>query len=191
MNTIVFCDDAEIESTVSLSHRYNLGIEIQSFYNPELLRHTPNAVERHRQTLESIELRALHGPFADLCPGSFDPLVADVARQRFRWAIEIAQQLDVSHLVLHHGYVPGTSYPQNWIARCATFWQEFLSTVPETISVHLENLLEREPALLADVVAAIDRPNITICLDIGHAHCHSSRPVMAWIETLGAHIGYV
>ena len=191
MNTIVFCDDAELEPTATLSHRYNCGIEIQSFYNPELLRHTPDAVEQHRHALESIPLRALHGPFADLCPGSFDPLVADVARQRFQWACEIAQHLAVSHLVFHHGYVPGTSYPKNWILRSTTFWQEFLKIIPETITVHLENLLEREPALLADVLSAIDRPNINVCLDIGHVHCHSPLPVITWIETLGSHIGYV
>lgn len=191
MQALVFCDDADLQSTIPLCHTYKRGIEIQSFYDPQLLHQIPEAVEIHRQALESIELRAMHGPFADLCPGSFDPLVAQVARQRFDWAAAIAAQFNISHLILHHGYVPGTSEIGNWIRRCTRFWREFLNTLPDTLVMHLENMLEREPAFLADVITAIDRPNINICLDIGHVHCHSAIPLLTWIESLGPHIGYV
>ena len=54
MQSLVFCDDADLQSTISLCHKYKRGIEIQSFYDPQILQHVPDAVEKHRQALESI-----------------------------------------------------------------------------------------------------------------------------------------
>lgn len=54
MQTLVFCDNADLQPTISLCHKYKRGIEIQSFYDPQLLQHIPDAVEKHRQALESL-----------------------------------------------------------------------------------------------------------------------------------------
>jgi len=99
------------------------------------------------------------GCFGDLCPGSFDALVRDVARRRVEQGHGVAVGLGASHLVLHHGYVPGTSPAASWVRRSSAFWREFLSGKAPGVSVHLENMLELDPELIADVVDAIGHPN--------------------------------
>jgi sugar phosphate isomerase/epimerase len=191
MPTLVLCDDRQTKQIVPLATAYHCGIEIQSFWNPEFLKREPNAISYHQQVLNGIDTRGLHGPFADLCPGSIDEMVREVARNRFNLAVQIAQKLNSTHIILHHGYVPGTSHPSGWLSRSTVFWRAFLDAVPKSIQIHLENLLEFDPELISEVVSSINRPNLDICLDIGHAHCNSKRTVIYWIEQLKQQIGWV
>jgi sugar phosphate isomerase/epimerase len=52
-------------------------------------------------------------------------------------------------------------------------------------------MVEHGPELLCDVLDAVAAPNLTACLDVGHAHCHSRTTAMRWVEILGSRIGYV
>jgi sugar phosphate isomerase/epimerase len=168
-----------------------VGIEVQSFFDPELRAQNPQAIAEHQRVISSLALRSIHGPFGDLCPGSFDAMVRDVAKQRFEYANDVARELGASHVVLHHGYVPGTTPGEYWLSRSKLFWEDFLRSAPPGIHFHLENMLERDPELMADLVDALENPSLDVCLDIGHAHCHGKVPVAKWVERLGQRIGYV
>ena len=191
MQALIICDELEPAKAAEVCEAERLGIEIQSFYDPDYSVRTPDAVERHKRIVEKISLRSFHGPFGDLCAGSFDVMVRDLARYRYLGAVTIAEQLGVTHLVLHHGYVPKTSHPPRWLERCTLFWREFLEETPEHISIHLENHLEHDATLMADLIAEVNSERLSICLDIGHAHCCSVQTVIQWIEQLRDKIGYV
>jgi sugar phosphate isomerase/epimerase len=191
MKAFLLCDDCHVDAVVSLCQSHGMGIEIQSFFDPELPKENPQSILDHRHAISSIPLRSLHGPFADLCPGSFDIMVRNVARHRFDYACDVARELGASHVVFHHGYVPGTSPGHNWLSRSRVFWKDFLSSAPPGIHFHLENMLEHDPELIVDLVDALSSPVLDVCLDIGHAHCHGRVPVVNWIERLGQRIGYV
>ncbi len=191
MKALLLCDTDHLDAVVPLCHTYQCGLEVQAFYDPELLNHTPDAVQKHRTVLTAIHGQALHGPYGDLCAGSFDPLVRDVARQRFRWAHDRARELSIPDIVLHHGYVPGTSPPTRWLPRWVAFWKELLSTTTPTIRFHLENMLERDPTLLVEVITSLESDQVDVCLDVGHVHCHGTGSVVEWIVKLGSFIGYV
>jgi len=188
---LYLCDNGHPEEIAPICQRYGCGIEVQAFYNPALLGERPEAVEEHQALLAAIPQRALHGPFGDLCPGSFDALVRELARHRFDGAVAAARALAAGDLILHHGYVPGTSHPPNWVRRSTVFWSTFLQAHPGPLRLHLENLLERDPAMLIDIVDAVRDPRLDACLDVGHVHCHSPLPVTEWIRRLGSRIGYV
>ena len=194
MQKLILCDDGNLLKVAPLAEANHCGIEFHSFCEPYLTRVGPNAVENHLCTINKIELRSLHGPFMDLCPGSFDAKVRDVAKHRFDFALNIAKKLNCAHVILHHGYIPGTSRPRGWLSRCTSFYQDFMQSVPDPISVHIENvdnLLDRDADLISDVIASVGRLNLDVCLDVGHAHCFSRTPVLKWIERLGHQIGYV
>jgi sugar phosphate isomerase/epimerase len=190
-NNILLADDGHLIQAAAICIKLGLGIEVQSFYDPSLLDQEPDAVTNHLVALNQVELRASHGCFGDLCPGSFDPLVRSVARQRFEWSYDIARRLSARHLILHHGYVPHTSPPDRWLVRCSAFWKDFLADKSPDISIHIENMLEWEPGLLSDLIDAIDLPWVNANLDIGHVHCNSKVALCRWIDILGPRIGYV
>ncbi|UCF10306.1 MAG: sugar phosphate isomerase/epimerase [Candidatus Bipolaricaulota bacterium] len=190
MEAFLLCDSTDPQSVLPRCRAEGFGIEVQAFYHPAALADS-NLVDATAEAIEGVTPLSVHGPFGDLCPGSFDPMVRDLARLRLERAHEVAVRLDAEHIVLHHGYVPHTSPPSGWIPRSRDFWRALLDRVTAKMRVHLENLLEIDPEMIAAVVDEVDRPNLDIALDIGHAHCRSRGSVLDWIEALGARIGYV
>ncbi len=190
MSAILICDDGDVDEVAPYCESHGFGIEVQAFYIPVALE-DDTKVEQHRSRITKIPVRALHAPFGDLCPGSFDSAVRALARTRFEQGYKVARALDAGHIVFHHGYVPGTSGRDGWIKRSTEFWRDFVDGKSETVRYHLENMLEREPGLLSDVVDEIDRPNVDVVFDVGHAHCYSRVSPLKWVETLGSRIGYV
>ena len=164
-----------------------LGVGVQRAENAiELER-----VAEHGRALGDLQPRSLHGPFGDLCAGSYDPMIRDVTRHRFEQACSFAAQLQAPDIILHHGYVPGTSWPANWLRRTVAFWHEFLADRESHLRFHVENMLERDGGLLSDVIDGIGDERVDVCLDIGHCHCNSEETPLQWIERLGERIGWV
>jgi len=191
MKAVYICDNCRLKEVVAMCREYGCGIEVQSFYDPAYIEGERDAIAKHRELIRDIPGRSLHGPFGDLCAGSFDVMVRDLARYRYQQAFDIASQLEIKQLVLHHGYVPGTSPRSGWIKRYPAFWRELLDDKPDDIRVHLENHLERDVRMFSDVIGAIDDARVDICLDIGHVHCNARQRLTDWIEMLGPQIGYV
>ena len=191
MQALVLCDDLQPQQVARKCQAEGYGIEIQSFYDPEYFLRTPDAIALHQNSLYGVALKTFHGPFGDLCPGSFDVMVRDLAKYRYHEAARIASQLGAKHLILHHGYVPHTSRPANWLDRCTRFWTEFLQETPDDLAVHLENHLELDATLLSDLIDAVGGKRLDVCLDIGHTHCLSQWNAVQWIEHLADRIGYV
>ena len=191
MRFLFLCDASQPQKVAPICRKTGLGVEVQSFSNPEYPVEHPDALETHETFYRSISPRSLHGPFGDLSPGSCDRLIQQVTKDRFEFAYEQAINLRAKHVVLHHGYIPNTNTYKGWLNRSVGFWEEFLENKDSSITFYLENLLEHDPKLLKEVLLTFDHPNLKACLDVGHAFCHSKHPVQYWVEELGELIGYV
>jgi sugar phosphate isomerase/epimerase len=187
---IVICDDANVSLGAAAARRYEVGLEVQQFYDPENAQ-DPGAVEAAERAVAGVQPLSIHGPFGDLCPGSFDAMIRETTRHRFELGWSVATRLRAQHIIFHHGYVPGTSPPPNWLRRCSGFWTAFLADKPASAQFHIENMVEDGSELLKDVIDAVHAPNVTACLDIGHAFCHSHVAPVQWVKVLGERIGYV
>ncbi|HKM42615.1 MAG TPA: sugar phosphate isomerase/epimerase family protein [Limnochordia bacterium] len=191
MRFVMLCDASQPQRVAPICHRTGLGVEIQSFSNPEYPSFDPNGVALHHAHYDSVEPKALHGPFGDLSFGSCDALIRNVTRDRFEFAYSHALKLGVKHVVLHHGYIPNTNTYGGWLRRSVDFWNDFLSAKSTDVTFYLENLLEVDAELIRDVLRTVDHPNLKACLDLGHAFCHGKIPIKKWIGDLGERIGYV
>jgi sugar phosphate isomerase/epimerase len=189
MKALVICDGTRTEDFVLLCQQRNIGIEVQAFYHPDAL-FDEGLVSKTIELIAGLPVVSLHGPFGDLNPGSFDPLVRETARQRIREGLDVALRVGAAHVVFHTGRVPGAGPAQGWIERAIRFWESFMKEVPENLNVYLENMLEEGPEILAGIVDGVSAPNLRGNLDIGHAHCNSCTPVLDWISALGGRIGY-
>ncbi len=191
MKAIVLCDSlAGVDACVAMCVENGLGIEVQEFIDPTVMADA-DTVAHYRSAIADLEPRGMHGPFTDLPPGSADAGVRQVVRDRFETVYETAVTLGAGHVVLHHGWVPVMHGHRGWVSRSAEFWQDFTADKDASIQFHLESTLEWEPSLILDTVTAIDRPNVDVALDTGHAHALSRVSVLDWIDCLGPTIGYV
>jgi hypothetical protein len=99
MKKLMLCDDAHLSEVAPLGVANRCGLEVQTFYDPDWPMLQPDAIDEHRRVLAGISTRALHGPFADLCPGSMDSMVRAVARDRHKMALDIVGRLrELPHL---------------------------------------------------------------------------------------------
>lgn len=136
----------------------------------------------------SPEHAVLHAPFNELHPAAIDPLAKDLARHRMEQAYTACKDLGISKMVVHSGYVPHIYFKSWHQEQSVKFWTGFMADKPEDFQLCIENVLEDEPQMMADMLKDIDQPNIGICLDIGHANCMSDVPVSQWIQVLSPYI---
>lgn len=170
---------------VGLCRKHGCGIELGVEDSLALDQFGPQ-----HEVLGDLSPRALHGPFGDLCAGSYDPKIREVTRDRFELACQFGREVGSPDIILHHGYVPGTTPPKSWINRCTEFWNNFL-TDKDSFRFHVENMLEWDGGLLSEVIDSIGDQRVDACLDIGHAHCNSRETPIQWIERLRGRIGWV
>jgi len=191
MKALYLCDELEPAPTAALCRKHDFGMEVQSFFDPQFIIDNPDAVNMYRNTLQGISKRSFHGPFAELVAGSMDPMIRDVVRHRFEEAVDFARQLEISDIVLHHGYFPGAGIPKYWSKRFVAFWKEFLADKPPTLHFHIENVFENDPGMIADNLDTIGDDRVDACLDVGHVNCFAKTSPVEWVRTLGSRIGYV
>ena len=175
----------------AVAAKYGTGIEIAQFctaWNMDMYFTETNA--EVLSCIEGIESKVLHAPFNELFPCAIDPEARALAARRYREAIALARRYGADKVVIHSGYAPNFYYDIWFEEQSIVFWKEFLASIPEGITVCLENVLETEPEPLLHIVEALDDERIRLCFDIGHANAYSKTPVMQWLERFAPFISH-
>lgn len=191
MKSIVLCDSGKIEKVLPLCEKYHLGIELQGFYDTNIMDSTQERIAVHKAILPQNIEKHLLAPFWDLCLGSNNKKIAEVTRYFFDYAYKVAEELGCESVTVHHGYVPNTSFPPKWVSRSIGFWNDFFEAHPGSIKYNMENQLEQDPYTLISIIDSLQNDRLAVNLDIGHAHCASEVPVIDWIKQLNNRIRYV
>ena len=190
MKEIRLCDSGELDLTADLCISNGLGIEVQTFYDPYLT-NMDELLEKHKQVLTSIKGgRSLHAPFWELNLGTKMLGVRNATIDMFNFAYKIAKELGCTEIVVHNGYIPGTSFIDGWVGRATAFWKEFFKDKDNSITMCVENQFESDSEIIIKEIDSVNDPRLKCCLDIGHAHANSNMSVEDWIKTLGDRIGY-
>lgn len=120
-----------------LAQEHGYGLEIISFALVSVL-NDPSAVAKHLRAYKTevaalSGVRTLHGPFIDIIPHSPDRLIADVARHRVSACLEIASELQASHVVFHTGLnwlIRNPGYVDRAAGAQGEFWAAMLEHFP-------------------------------------------------------------
>lgn len=102
-----------------------------------------------------------------------------------------AGALGINHIVYHSDYIPGHSNRREWIRRSVALWQEFMSDKPGDLRIYIENFVDNDPDIMAELCEKINDKRVMLCLDTGHACSNSNVDVVDWVNTLGSFIGHV
>ncbi len=186
--TYEYLDLEEIE-------RNKLGLEIQDFTEPNF---SSEEVERitniYYEKLKDFKgIKAMHGPFLDLKPASPDKDISELSIKKYLKALEIATRLDLDYVVFHsqinpnhiEEFVRDLNLRQN-----ADSFREIVARAKDFKgTIVVENVFEKEPKILKDLLDLIDLDNIKVNLDIGHAKL-GEVGLEDWVRTLGDYIVY-
>lgn len=194
-------------AALNVSKQYNMGLEINdlcisSNLNPENRERVLNKIKREIETVygdvwfhqKEDERRKVifHGPFTELTPSSIDERAIDLMNERYKETVEICKHFSAKDLVLHDGFIP-LIYSKDWQKKKSVdYWKGFSDELPEGFTVYIENVFDDEPELLTEIVSGVDRANIKICLDVGHANCMMCKGsnINYWLETMKPYIGH-
>ena len=194
MREIRLCDDASLDKVYELCLNNGLGLEIQGFYNPNLIdtEESDKLLVGYKEALINFHGgKSLHAPFWDLNLGSKNPDVRKATMKAFNYAYKVAKELGCTEIVVHNGFIPNTSFYEGWVRNATAFWQEFFSDKDDSITMMIENQCEEDSEVLKMEIDSVNDPRLKVCLDIGHAHANSNMPVEEWITSLGNRIGYL
>ena len=194
MKEIRLCDDAEVERVIEGCTKNNFGIEIQGFYNPNMVNNieADNLLQHYKNLLSGFKGgKSLHAPFWDLNLGTKNQMIKEATMKTLQWAYDMAKKLGCTEVVVHNGFVPNTSFYQGWVKNAVVFWNEFFDGKDNSITMMIENQCEENSDVLKMEIDAVNDSRLKVCLDIGHAHANSKMSVEDWIVSLGDRIGYL
>ncbi len=175
-----------------VARQYGLGIEIAEFCTAwNMDRELPAVEKTLEETLSGVSRRVLHGPFNELFPCAIDPKARQLAAFRFSQVAALAQAYGAGKLVLHGGFNPQMYYPQWYVEQSVLFWKDFLKTLPEGLTVCVENVLEPTPDMLLNIVRGVEDSRLRLCLDVGHVNAYSKIPAKTWIEESGEYLSHL
>lgn len=181
------------EDAPSLAREHGLGLEIAEFCTASNMDRDFAASDRRvRRAMEGVTRFTLHAPFNELYPAAIDPLVLEIAHRRYQQAITLSGSYGIRRVIVHAGYVPRVYHPSWFVERSVPFWREVLRSVPEDMTLCLENVMEPAPDMLLEIVDAVGDPRFRLCLDVGHAACMGEdESPERWIRAMGGRIAHV
>jgi sugar phosphate isomerase/epimerase len=133
----------------------------------------------------------LHGPYADLNPGSPDESVRLATIERYKRAFWVASYLRPKTIVLHAGYNERRFKGDAglWLSQSRKTWPQFIKEAERRSTVIVvENIFEKEPSTLKTLVEAFNSPSFRVCIDSGHLNVFSSVGMEAWFSSIGPFI---
>lgn len=192
---LIIPDVNDMEVTLSLAEKYNLGFEYNDFFDPVVLEDkikVATLIDRYMEQSVSSYC-TMHGAFYDVIPCSRDARIRDVSRLRIEQSIEVAKRLGASAVVFHTNYNPfldSLAYNKIWIEQNAEYWSSVLEQHTE-ISIYLENMFDSSPDMLEELSKTLSGyQNYGVCLDYGHAAISKTEPV-EWARRLGKYVKHI
>lgn len=175
---------------VRVAGEYGIGLEIAEYCTAWNMDEKFEGIDKVvRKKLEGMDGSLLHGPYNELFPCAIDKKARELADFRYRQAIGLAKQYGSEKVIIHGGYNPWIYFPVWYVEQSVLFWKEFLKEDPG-VEIVLENVLEREPSWLLDIIKGVDDPRLRMCLDVGHVNAYSNITAMEWLETCAPYLSH-
>ena len=183
----------ETEKILPILRKYDVGLEVVQFANPYILDNRYEFIDIYINELKELYNNVdliIHGPYADLCPGSRDCEIRRISRLRMEQAYEVANSLGAKKIIYHNGYTPRTYTYIEWKENVYNYWNDFMKG-KNSMSVTIENVLDEDYELMYDLIKRVKHNNFYVCLDVGHINAYSKYKVNEWIDALSFKLNHI
>jgi len=133
----------------------------------------------------------LHGPFMDLSPGSPDPNIQKISRERFDQLASLVPVFNPRTVVCHTGYDHKRYWPmrEQWIENSLKTWEPLAAIFKrEGARLMLENVYEKTPSEILPLVEHLKSHGVGFCLDIGHQAVFSTASLSQWVQSMSGYL---
>jgi len=183
-------------------------LEIQDFISPFLLDSddVDSTIDTIKSMLDGYTGRmGIHAPFINIPMGAWDPKIRAVTQERFKQALDICAKLGATHMVVHSplqflGSPESITTPM--MGSRATLFDLIHETMDEIVKqaesigcmLVIENIFDKLPLLLTDLVKSFDSDCVRQSLDVGHAYINyveGAPPPDYYVREAGKLLGHV
>ena len=133
----------------------------------------------------------LHGPFMDLSPGSPDPEILKISRQRFHRLASLVPVFKPKTVASHTGYDRKRYWPimEQWIEKSLETWNPIAAAFKrDGTRLMLENVYEKDPSEILPLIEGLKSHNVGFCLDIGHQAVFGAVSLRQWVKSMSGHL---
>jgi sugar phosphate isomerase/epimerase len=183
----------------------NRDLELPEFCMADILAAPDPFIDMAKTALDGWSGRlGIHGPFSGFELDTRDKDVRAVVQKRLDQALDVAEKLGATQMVLHSPFDPWDAHnldnsprerPKRIGAMLDTLGPALKRALDQGVEIVLENIKDVDPAHRAAVVAAADTPALKLSVDVGHAYwAHVSAgapPVDRYISSAGEALGHV
>lgn len=159
-------------------------LELQDFISPFLLDDRTRLDEKIKlikSQLDGYDGRmGIHAPFINIPMGAWDPRIRMVVQERFKQALDVCAQIGATHMVVHSpleflGAPDSISQPMMGKTPLFELIHETMDDIvkqAESIKCMLviENIFDKYPLLLTELVKSFKSDCVRQSLDTGHAY---------------------
>lgn len=168
-------------------------INVEIYFSGNCLDNYPlEEIFEVQRILEESNIRlSFHAPYMDLSPGGVDRLVNEITLKRMQQILSLAERFKPKVIVVHPGYDDWRygEHIDEWLENSVKTWKRVIemSSHLETI-IAIENVFEKTPDTLSNLIKAVDSPRFRYCLDTGHFNLFSEIAFEDWFERIGHYI---
>jgi sugar phosphate isomerase/epimerase len=188
--------DDEFERHLEIAKQRDLGIEIQEFSVPEVMRgNWKKRLDEYKRLLRDFQGDlSIHNAFFNLVNVARDPDVLELTRKKYDFHFMIAKELGCKIIVSHFAWHPFIRdiWLYQWQEAQVKFWEHYVNIAEkEDFLLVCENILEPRPEILKPIIDKLDSPRFKFIFDVGHANIISEVPIEDWIMTFGRDLVYM
>lgn len=181
-------------------------LEIQDAAYPDFLDGDwqPTAQEIRAQLDGYTGRVGIHAPFYSLPIAAFDSKVRAAVIERFKQSLEFCASIGGTHMVLHSPlqflgtpFIDEINTPEMMLFR-----DSFVKTMSEIVvqaeqhgcTLVIENIFDKDPAVLLNVVRMLNSDHVRMSVDTGHAYINHKLGAPTpdyWVMAAGSLLGHV
>lgn len=113
--------------------------------------------------------KRIHGPFADLNPGSSDKKIRQMSLERFLGALELCRRFKADSITLHSHFEPvfyGRHF-EEWFDNSKETWERLGHEARKSkISIYIENSIDNSTRAIIEILKS--HPYLGACFDVAH-----------------------
>ena len=179
--------DSDLGNIVKIANELNLGIEISRLPKHLNVDDDFSKIKDYLcKNLEGFKNEiTMHGQFSDLNVASLDKEIKKISEKRYYQSLELAQSINASTLLFHTNkkstkhIKSQKKFDKNFLS----FWQSFIKDIEKTkLIAVLENVHEKTPNFIKNVIQEINSPKLRASLDVGHVNVYSNLEVEIWLN---------
>lgn len=185
----------ELDASVELAEKYNLGFEYDDFFTPNVLddkARCEEIISRFKEKKQP-EYCTLHGDFFDVLIFSEDAEIRRISALRIEQSMNAALQMNAKAVIFHTNHIPflnSEQYIEKWLDSNEVFWRS-LAAKYATLNIYLENMFDSSPDMLAELARRLsDVKNFGVCFDYAHAAI-SKTPLSVWVDALAPYVRHI